>query len=196
MRFFLILIAIFNFNTFNIYSYILTPQEILYFNSKNLLIKINDIDENFNEIIDQQELLSNIDDFVDIPKGGTSWKIFGETEMNEYTIFDPEGIEWIGFRPKFKESLKKLDGTKIIIQGYMFPLEQKEKQNLFLLGPFPATCPYHFHVDSNLVIEVHAENPVEISYDTINLTGKLELVERDDEFNIFYRLKESELIKN
>ena len=28
---------------------------------------------------------------------------FGETEMNEYTVMDSEGIEWIGFRPMFKD---------------------------------------------------------------------------------------------
>ena len=196
MRFFLILLIIFNFYSYRIYSYVFIPEKMNFFHLKSQLVKINEIDENFNEIIDQEELLSSIEEFVDIPDGGTSWQVFGETEMNEYTIFDPEGIEWIGFRPKFKEKLKKLDGKKIIIQGYMFPLEQKEKQQLFLLGPFPATCPYHFHVDSNLIIEVHAENPVEVSYDAINISGKLELVEKDDEYNIFYRLKGSKLVKN
>ena len=39
----------------------------------------------------------------------------------------------------------------------MFPLEQDEKQKLFLLGPFPVSCPYHPHISANLIIEVHAE---------------------------------------
>mgnify|MGYP001970809720 CR=1 FL=1 len=195
MRFFLILIILINFKFDRLYS-IMFPYEHTFFYFKDDLIKINENNDNFNPIIEQDELLSSIDDFVGVPEGGTSWKIFGETEMNEYTVMDSEGIEWIGFRPMFKENLKKLDGKKILIQGFMFPLEQKKKQKLFLLGPFPATCPYHFHVDSNLVIEVHADSPVEVSYDVINIRGKLELVQRDDEFNIFYRLKESKLVKN
>ena len=196
MKFFLVLFILLNVSFDKLYSFISLPYEHTLFYQKYHFIKVNETTDSFNPIIDQDELLSSIDDFVSIPNGGTSWQIFGETEMNEYTITDPEGIEWIGFRPGFKENLKKLNGKKILIQGYMFPLEQKEKQKLFLLGPFPSTCPYHFHVDSNLIIEVHAENPVEVSYDAINISGKLELVERDDEFNIFYRLKESKLMKN
>ena len=76
----------------------------------------------------------------------------------------------------------------------MFPLEQDDKQSLFLLGPFPLSCPYHPHTQSNLLIEVHADKPVLFSYDAINIRGKLELVPKDDEYNMFYRLKNAVLI--
>ena len=132
MKFFLILFILLNVSFGKLFSFISLPYEHTLFYQKYHFIKVNETTDSFNPIIDQDELLSSIDDFVAIPKGGTSWQIFGETEMNEYTITDPEGIEWIGFRPGFKENLKKLNGKKILIQGYMFPLEQKEKQKLFL----------------------------------------------------------------
>ena len=47
--------------------------------------------ENTFESITQDDLLANVDDFIDLPKGGTSWSIFGETGMNEYTFQDDEG---------------------------------------------------------------------------------------------------------
>ena len=34
------------------------------------------------------------------------------------------------------------------------------------------------------------------SYDNINIKGELELVAKDDEYNMFYRLKNAELVKN
>ena len=114
--------------------------------------------------------------------------------MDEYTMIDKEGYEWLGVRPKFKEEVKELDGKEILIQGYMFPLEQSEKQSLFLLSPFPVSCPYHPHVSSNLTIEVYAKNPILHSYDAINIKGKLELVQKDNLYNIFFRLRDSIMV--
>ena len=142
----------------------------------------------------QDDLLSYVEDFINLPKGGTSWKVFGETEMDEYPIVDDEGNEWIGVKPKFTKEIKNLNSKEILVQGYMFPLEQDEKQSLFLLGPFPLSCPYHPHTSSNLLIEVHSDKPIIFSYDPVNIKGKLELVPRDDEYNVFYRLKNAELV--
>ena len=160
----------------------------LYFKELNTLEIID------SDLEQPDELLSAVDDFIDLPIGGISWKTFSETGMNEYSFTDDNGNDWIGFRPVFKEKIKNLESREVLIQGYMFPLEQDEKQKLFLLGPFPLTCPYHPHTSSNLLIEVHAIKPVNFSYDAINIKGKLELVPIDDEFNIFYRLKDAKQI--
>ena len=60
------------------------------------------------------------------------------------------------------------------------------------MGPFPLSCPY-IHTPSNLLIEVHAKNPIVFSYDAVNIKGKLELVPKDDDYNIFFRLRDAEL---
>jgi len=152
------------------------------------------IDNDFME--QQKELLNYIDDFITLPKGGTSWDIFGETQMKEYSFNDEDGDEYIGYRPIFSDQILKLDSQNILVQGYMFPLEQNDEQGLFLLGPFPLSCPYHPHTQSNLLIEVHAKKPVIFSYDAVNIKGKLELVAKDDQYNMFYRLRNAELVKN
>ena len=174
------------------------PKKFLLFISSILVnyemafaIDLKSLDE--NELLVEESIISYIDDFITLPEGGTPWQTFGETGMNEYEIIDEEGYEWIGLRPVFKEDLKKLDSKEILVQGYMFPLEQSDKQSLFLLGPFPLSCPYHPHTSSNLLIEVHSKKPISFSYDPINVQGKLELVPVDDEYNVFYRLKEAEL---
>lgn len=140
------------------------------------------------------DLISNLNNFVSVPDGGTSWRVFGETGQDPYTYIDEEGMEWSGARPIFSDKIQKLDGQEIIIQGYMFPLGQEEEQPMFLLGPFPLSCPYHYHVTPNLIIEVHAKDAVEFSYDAVNIKGTLELVPKDDEYNVFYRLNNAEMI--
>ena len=78
----------------------------------NLLTNIFSTNETIEDPYDEYNLLSNIDDFVKVPKGGVHWKVFGETVMKEYTFFDKEGNEWIGVRPEFKDQIKKLDKQK------------------------------------------------------------------------------------
>lgn len=147
------------------------------------------------EVYSLEDLLNNIDEFVQTPQNGVSWHIFGETGQTDYAYTDDDGAEWSGVRPAFKDDLKKLDNTEIIIQGYMFPLDADEKQSTFLFGPFPLSCPYHYHVTPNLIIEVHAKSPISFSYEAVNLKGILELVPQDDYYNVFYRLKNAELVK-
>lgn len=141
------------------------------------------------------DIVANIKNFVDTPKNGTPWHIFAQTKEHEYLYTDEQGEEWSGLRPEFSDDLKTLDGQDILVQGYMFPLSQDEDQPLFLLGPFPISCPYHYHVTPNLIIEVHAGTGVPFSYDPINIKGQLELVPKDDEYNVFYRLKNAEIVK-
>ena len=144
---------------------------------------------------DRNNILKVIPDYVDVPEGGVSWDVFGQTEEHEYNYKDEEDFEWTGVRPEFSEDLKNLAGTDILIQGYMFPLSQDEKQALFLLGPFPMSCPYHYHVPPRLIIEIHSKEPVAFSYDAVNIKGTLELVPKDDEYNVFYRLKDAEIVR-
>ena len=72
------------------------------------------------------EMFSSIDDFVSLPEGGTPWKVFEDTGMDEYTFEDSEGFEWTGVRPEFTDEIKQLANKKILVQGYMFPLDQNE----------------------------------------------------------------------
>lgn len=143
----------------------------------------------------QDDLLNNIDNFVQTPLGGVNWKVFGKTEAKAYKFKTEDGYDMEGVRPEFTPDIKALDGNDILIQGYMFPLDQEEDQKLFLIGPFPLSCPFHYHVSANLIIEVHAKDAIPFSYDAINVSGKLELVPQDDEYNMFYRLKNAKLVK-
>lgn len=140
-----------------------------------------------------EDLIANIKNFVTTPKNGTPWEIFGKTQSYDYSYTDEHDMEWSGVRPTFPDDLTALDGQTITVQGYMFPLGAEEKQELFLLGPFPVSCPFHYHVTPNLIIEVHAKSPVSFSYDPVNITGRLELVPKDDEYNVFYRLMDARI---
>lgn len=137
-----------------------------------------------------------IKDYVDVPKGATDWKIFGKTREANVEGKTKEGYDFQYFKPEFPADVKALNGKRIRVKGFMFPLEETEKQKNFLFGPFPLNCPYQYHVGPSLVMEVHADAaPVAFSYDAVMLEGTLQLVEKDPENSTFYRLLDARLVK-
>lgn len=137
-----------------------------------------------------------IKDYVDTPAGATDWKVFGKTKIVNIETRDSEGLDIQYYKPEFTQELKDLAGKKVIVKGFMFPLDETEDQKTFLFGPFPLNCPFQYHVQSNLVVEVHADKkPVPFTYDPVTLEGILELVPEDPENSTFYRLKDARAVK-
>ncbi len=134
-------------------------------------------------------ILDYVEDYVDVPEGGTDWRIFGATKEINIETKTEDGYDLVYQKPEFQPEIKALDGKEIILKGFMFPLDEAENQKRFLFGPFPLSCPFHYHVGPALVVEVHAEKaPITFSYEPVTLKGKLELVPDDPETSVFYRL--------
>lgn len=142
-------------------------------------------------------LMDYITDYVDVPKGGVDWKVFGATAEITVTGKTDDGYDLEYSKPDFAPEVTALDGRDITVKGFMFPLDEAEDQTLFLFGPFPLSCPFHYHVGPSLVLEVHADrHPVRFSYDPVVLTGTLELVPFDPDYNnTFYRLNDARQVK-
>ena len=77
------------------------------------------------------EMFSSIDDFVSLPEGGTPWKVFADTGMDEY-IEDSEGFEWTGVRPEFTDEIKQLANKKILIKVICSFRSKRKAKNLFI----------------------------------------------------------------
>ncbi|MBI1216604.1 MAG: DUF3299 domain-containing protein [Alphaproteobacteria bacterium] len=137
-----------------------------------------------------------VKDYVNVPEGGTDWRVFAKTKEIEVSKKMPGGYDYVYYKPGFAPAVEKLDGKEVTVKGFMFPLGAAEKQKIFLFGPFPVSCPFHYHVSPALVVEVHADKaPVAFSYDAITLRGKLRLVKSDPENSTFYRLLDARQVK-
>ncbi len=116
------------------------------------------------------------------------WDVFAQTTETEECSIDDEGFDYCINKPAYSDDLKALDGQEVTLMGYMFPLEQSAKQHKFLLGPYPQSCPFHYHVSSSQIIEVTAAKPLKFSYKPITLKGKLSL-RFNPKKGIFYYLE-------
>lgn len=141
-------------------------------------------------------ILDYIGDYVDVPEGALDWRVFGTTKEIKVEGKTKDGYDFEYVKPQFTKDIRKLDGREITIKGFMFPLNEARKQKLFLFGPFPVSCPFHYHVSSSLILEVHADGvPVKFSYDPVLLKGRLQLVDKDPENSTFYRLVDAREVK-
>ena len=121
------------------------------------------------------------------PEGGVSWKTLEAT--GEKTRKDEQG--YILSKPVFTPEVKKLEGKRIKVAGWMMPLDSSSKQKRFVLLGYPPGCPFHFHAAPNQFIEVFADTPFPTDETKMHVvSGVLELTGYN-ESGIFYRLRAS-----
>ena len=100
-----------------------------------------------------------------------SWEVFAKTKEDNFCIEDKEGFEICVTQPEYSDEIMNLDGKKVTLMGFMFPLEQSEKQKRFLIGPYPLSCPFHYHVGPSQVVEVSMPKGIDFSYDPVTVKG-------------------------
>ena len=121
------------------------------------------------------------------PKGGVAWKTLEAT--GEQTRRDEQG--YILSKPLFTPTVKKLNGKRIKVAGWMMPLTNGAKQKHFVLLGYPPGCPFHFHAAPNQFIEVYADTAFTTNETKMFVvSGVLELTGYD-ESGIFYRLRKA-----
>ncbi len=137
-----------------------------------------------------------IDKYIDRPKGALDWHVLAKTKEVNQEGKTPDGMDYQYFKPEFTPEVKALDGKQATIKGFMFPLGEVDEQTLFLIGPFPLSCPFQYHVGPSMVVEVHAhKKPIKFSYDPITVSGTFQVVPKDMENSTFYRLLDAKLVK-
>jgi len=122
------------------------------------------------------------------------WQLFASTKEKQKKVTFPDGGYSFEVTPEFSDELKALDGKEITLYGFMFPLQQEAKHTNFLLGPYPPSCPFHYHASPSLIVEVKTSKPIPFSWDEMMLKGKLQLVEKDPN-GVFYMLNDAKLEK-
>ena len=125
-------------------------------------------------------------DPIKVPDSSLSWEIFANTLANEECGFDSEGFNLCITRPIYDKAIQGFAEKEVEITGYMFPLEPTEYQKNFLIGPYPLSCPFHYHSKPNQVIEVISKTKIQFSYEPITIRGKLSLDFDEEKGSFFY----------
>jgi len=122
-------------------------------------------------------------------EGVVSWHTFSDLD---YTYESPfPGAT--SYQRDFSDVLKSLDGEEIKLAGFIYPLEQAEKQSHFLISGFPPGCPFCLPAGPDQLVEVFMAEPVPYSDDPVILSGRFELL-YDDPSGLMYRLHDARAV--
>ncbi|MEL6822469.1 MAG: DUF3299 domain-containing protein [Calditrichota bacterium] len=93
--------------------------------------------------------------------------------------------------PEFSQEVLDLDGKTIELKGFMMPLDNAETQNEFVLSGSPlGSCFFCIPGGPEAMVEVFSASGVKFSYDSVVISGTLELVD-DDPMGMFYRMRDA-----
>ena len=123
------------------------------------------------------------------PPGVTSWDLLGKATV---VFGEAEGEETV--TTVIPPEVESLDGTSVLLMGYMFPLDAEPELKRFLLVEYPADCPFCLAgmVEPSRMVEVEAGETIAWDDAPVILAGRLEVVRADPD-GLVYRLHEARL---
>ena len=119
-------------------------------------------------------------------EGTLTWDALANLEIRVET---PAPLQTLFF-VEFPESLRALDGERVRIKGFMYPLEAGETHNKFLLAALPPACPFCLPGNAKTLVDVHCDRPVGYTMEPVILEGRFTILEEDDT-GLYYRLTEA-----
>jgi hypothetical protein len=109
------------------------------------------------------------------------WQLLRKTRI---TVDNKQGL----YNAKIPPEVKALDGREVTINGFMMPLESKDRFRHFLLAKRTPTCPFCPPGEPNEIIDVQMKKPVAYTDELVIVKGRFELM-NDREMGLFFRLK-------
>ncbi len=108
--------------------------------------------------------------------------------------------EMMGFEvdvPIFSKDIMALQGKEVVVQGYIIPVEEHDKQTSFVFSAFPYNmCFFCGNAGPETVMEVYTKNDVAIKFTSkpIKIKGVLQLNSGDIN-NLMYILNDAVRVK-
>lgn len=120
----------------------------------------------------------------------SGWELLSMVKINkEFDEFVGAEID----KPIFSDDIKSREGNRIVLDGFMIPLEQDTKQDYFVLSRFPyQSCFFCGGAGPETVVEVFADKEFDFTDDPIRVEGELELND-ENPLQLFYVLRNSKI---
>jgi hypothetical protein len=120
------------------------------------------------------------------------WRMLSKVEFDE--VYNEDVQAYIPY-PKFDPIIQALDGRKVIIQGYIIPVEETGEQSILVLSANPfSSCFFCGGAGPESVMDVKLTDPLRLETDeVIQFKGKLRLND-SDLYYLNYILEDAEKI--
>lgn len=132
-----------------------------------------------------------------------SFSCFGQsTDTNLWKTlskitYKKEYDEFLGFKidkPVFADDIKDIEGSEVIVKGYIIPVEGYKSHNEFIFSAYPYNmCFFCGGAGPETVMEVESSEPIEYTAEQVVLKGKLQL-NAEDINRLMYLLTDAVLV--
>lgn len=122
--------------------------------------------------------------------GALSWGALANLKMT----YVPLGPGITDVRTSVREEVQALDGKRVRLEGYMFPLQGARDHDYFLFSGVPPGCPFHVPGGPAELVEVLAEEPIRYTSKPVMLSGNLEIL-ADEPGGMMYRLTSARALR-
>jgi hypothetical protein len=123
------------------------------------------------------------------PAGATPWNLLGKASVLYDEGDDAEQVTTI-----VPPEVEALDGSKVKLLGFMFPVEAELPMRRFLLVEYPSDCAFCLAAgtEPSRIVEAHSPEGLDYLDGQVVLSGRLEIV-RGDADGLVYRLRDARL---
>lgn len=119
------------------------------------------------------------------------WQTLAKVEIEKR--FD-ENLNFEVDYPTFSETVQKLNGKTIELEGWMIPLEELQGESYFVLSSLPfANCFFCGGAGPETVAEVFAKDEIDFTEKRITVRGTLK-INADDPLQLMYILQDAEIV--
>ncbi|MCH2044699.1 MAG: DUF3299 domain-containing protein [Saprospiraceae bacterium] len=155
--------------------------------------------DDFGDAFNPPENNFQIDTESDLPSPGGVWD---DLLTLEFKFLYDASIDDVIQDPQFTPRIKKHEGQKIELYGYIVPFDIVENAmgnngdgTMFMLSAYPAqTCFFCGGAGPESIIEVYPDEPIHYTKDRVTIEGVLEL-NNTDFLRMAYILKDAKLIR-
>jgi uncharacterized protein len=141
-------------------------------------------------LIDPSQIPSVHNTLYQVPEGVVGWDVLGNLDIRTEVVAPLQAI----FHTDYSDEIRALEGQKVKLMGFIYPLEGGLEHEHFLLTAWPPSCPFCLPAGPSQMVEVLCEEPVEFTEGAIVMDGTFELLE-DDPSGMYYRMRDAELVE-
>ena len=138
------------------------------------------------ELIEPSEIPSVHNTFYKVPDGTVGWDVLGAMEITAETIAPLR----TRFTTDFNDEVKALDGERVQVMGFIYPLEGGLAHDHFLLTAWPRSCPFCLPAGPSQMVEIFAPDPIGFTEGAVLIAGTFQVLE-DDPTGLYYRIADA-----
>lgn len=147
------------------------------------------LDSTLMRPVEEEPALSFSDSLSDLDAPPIKSEIWDQLLELDY---QPMGV--YGYIPSFTENHFQLNGKTLVLEGYMYPLDERKVQKWFMLSYFPiSTCFFCGAAGPESIVEVNSPKGIPLQKGRVKVKGKM-VLNTDNPERLFYIFNDAQQV--